>query len=152
MTVQLSEKNGFDLSPTSFEAVVSKLAPSFSEGSFAEVFSKITQKFKIDRYFFCKHTDSFILIDHEGTSHFFILRSKSELEKYAELARAQQVSPELIRRITIGRMIPFWGTFEKFESAKAADWIVHTYSAKKIGEAYFYALIGAKGTAALLAQ
>ena len=150
MMEQLSEKNLFDLHATGFEAIIEKLAPLFSEGVFVDVFSKITQKFKIERYFFCKNTDSFILVDQEGASHIFILRSKIDLMQYADLAYAQKVSPELIRRIATGRMIPFWGTFERFESATAADWIIHTYSAKKIEEAYSYALIGPKRAAALM--
>lgn len=139
-----------DLCQTTFSAIIEKMAPILSDNSFAEVFAKIIQKLKICEYYLCENTGSFILVNREGVSHILAVRSKGDLEMYAELADDQEVSSELVDRISTGRVIPFFGSYEKFISAKPEDWIINTYPSKKIEgrEDYYYSLIeGEKMTA-----
>lgn len=122
----------------------------FKDAMFLDLFSKIMQKLQIYEYYFCDNSDSFVLIDKEGTAHVLVVRSKSDLIFSAEYARMQKVYSELVNRILMGRLIPFFGSSNRVP-INMEDWIIHTHRAKKIEgtKDYFYALIEGRKTAVL---
>ncbi|MBY0545221.1 MAG: hypothetical protein K2Q14_06725 [Gammaproteobacteria bacterium] len=136
-----------DVGQSIFKTVMN---PLFKEEAFLNFFSKILQKLQICEYYFCDNIDSFILVDREGNPHVLVLRSKGDLAFSAEYARIHQVYSELVNRISIGRLIPFFDNANP-TPAKMEDWIIHTHHAKKIEgtEAYYYAVLSGKKTAVL---
>lgn len=122
----------------------------FKDAMFVDLFSKIMQKLQIYEYYFCDNSDSFVLVDKEGAAHVLVVRSKSDLIFSAEYARMQKIYSELVNRILMGRLIPFFGS-SNHVPANMEDWIIHTHRAKKIEgtKDYFYAVIEGRKTAVL---
>ncbi len=140
-----------DLCTTLFSSIVEKTTPILTDTAFAEVFANIKMDLGIIEHYLCENTGSFVLVDKDGMATVLVVRTQEDLAMYANLAEDQNVSPELVKRILSGGLLPFFGSFEKFIASKKDDWLVNTHWGKKVPgrEGYYYAVIESKKVPAL---
>lgn len=135
-----------DLCSTLFSSIIEKTTPILTEPAFAVVFEKIKRDLDIVEHYLCENTGSFIFVNKEGIMTVLVVRTTDDLAMYADLAADQKVPAELVQRMIDGRLLPFFGTFEKFISSKRDDWVVNTHLGKRVPgkEGYYYSVIPSK--------
>lgn len=138
--VEMQEKYFLELSKD--VSNILNIDPNYclNDPKIVEIFDYVCRKYNIIEYYVFDIPGSFLLLDMEGKPSWFIIKNQEEIDVYAEIAKEDNISPELYQQLVSGSKIPF---LPKDAIGQKCNWDNALYPAHKIESEknYYCALI-----------
>ncbi len=104
-------------------------------------FQSLCKQHNIVEYYLTETSGSFLLLDAKGTPSWLVVKNEEDVIMLSELAQDNNVANDIIARIKMGEILPFFGTLGN--DICTANWSAYLYPANQLaGQAkYYYALV-----------
>lgn len=114
---------------------------AIKEKSFSKLFNDIIQKYNIIEYFMYQHEGSYVLLDQQGQTYWFIVQSKEQLEHWHEVAMYHERDDIILERLKNYQTLFYVDSNSPWPNTDD-EWLEHCYPIQPIPHSdYFYTLI-----------
>ncbi len=129
-----------DLSENITHSLLSEPTYCLSDPKVAALFKAICKQYDIVEHYLLDTSGTVLLLDLFGHPSWFVVRSRSELKMYADLAEEEGLSKTLCKALKIGQQVPFFPTME----IERYQWPSYLHPATPLEgdkETYYYAFL-----------
>ncbi|HVV69649.1 MAG TPA: hypothetical protein VHE99_11575 [Gammaproteobacteria bacterium] len=114
----------------------------FFDPAFIKFFNHILAGISIPSYYLIETSGSFLILDHNASPTWLLVRSEDETLEFAQQAEAEGAPMEIVNPIKNGEKISYFNDFDEYVDATQGHWEKYLYPAKELlGEKkYRYAL------------
>jgi CheY-like chemotaxis protein len=141
--IELQKKFFYGLTESLSHSLEKEPGYCLEDPKIAEVFEQLYQKHHVVEHHLIDAAGSFLLLNASGVPSWFIIKTKSELEMYYDLALDSGVSESLCDEIRMGQQIPYFSNADSWHQLTGDDWEKYLYRASEIEgkETYYYAYL-----------
>ncbi len=141
--LELQKKFFYELTESISHSIEKEPGYCLTDPEVSRLFEKICEENAIIEHHLLNSSGDLLLLDAYGKPSWFIIKIKSELEMYYDIAIDTEAPKNVCEQIERGEKIPFFPTFERLHKVIGNNWENHLYPATAITgkETYYYAFL-----------
>lgn len=141
--LELQKKFFYELTDSVSHSIEKEPGYCLTDPKIVTLFEKICRENAIVEYHLLNSSGDFLLLDAYGKPSWFIIKIKSELEMYHDIAIHSEAPKHLCEQIETAEKIPFFPSLEGLHKVIGNDWENYLYPATAIigKEPYYYSFL-----------